>query len=68
MLPFLMLQIYKNKRIGNSYKVQIAYTSTAENTDGTTTPGVYSTVGIIKYTNKPELKIEHTNNFLISNF
>lgn len=60
-IPFDFSTVRENLNVGQFYKLQIAYV------DMSGVVGHYSSVGVIKYTNKPEINIAGTDKKILSN-
>lgn len=56
-VTFDMSSVAKYLKIGQYYKIQLAYLSYNDSLKSYE-PGYYSTVGVVKYTSKPEISIE----------
>jgi hypothetical protein len=56
----------KKLNVGQYYKVQLAYLFPAEEGSYWAQEGYYSTVAVIKYTTKPEIKINNLNEKVIN--
>lgn len=58
--------IMKKLNVGQYYKVQLAYLFPAEESSYWAQEGYYSTIAVIKYTTKPEIKINNLNEKVIN--
>lgn len=58
-------EIVKNLVQGEFYKVQLAYVKYSNAT--TYTVGIYSTIGVVKYTSAPEISINHMSENEVNN-
>lgn len=58
-------EIIKNLVQGEFYKLQLAYVK--ESNANTRTIGIYSTIGVVKYTTAPEVSINHMNENEVNN-